>query len=55
LYQEANDEGSKGNKFVFLLNLTYLKRVLRDVSLDFILRNTEKLAVPPVTGNKAYS
>ena len=49
LYQAADNDVSGGNKFVFLLKI-----VFRDVSLDFISRNTEKLAVPLVTGNKVY-
>jgi len=55
LYQAADDDRPEGNKFVLLLNLTFLKRVVRDVSLDFISRNTEKLTVPLVTGNKEYN
>ena len=42
LYEETSDKGSEGNKFVFLLYLISLKRTVRDVSLDFISRNTEK-------------
>ena len=49
LNQAADTDVSEVNKFVFLLKL-----VLRDVSLDFISRNTEKLAVPLVTGYKMY-
>ena len=55
LYQAADDNGPERNKFVFLLNLTFLKHVVRDNSLDFISRNTEKLTVAPVTGNKEYN
>ena len=55
LYQATNDDSPEGNKFVFLSNVTFLKRVVRDVSLDFISRNTEKLTVLIVTENKAYS
>jgi len=54
LYQATSDDSPEGNKFVFLLNLTFLKRVVRDVSLDFISRNTEKPTVPLLTGNKVY-
>ena len=55
LYQVTNDDSPEGNKLVFLSNVTFLKRVVRDVSLDFISRNTEKLTVLLVTEKKAYS
>ena len=55
LYQVTNDDSPEGNKLVFLSNVTFLKRVVRDVSLHFISRNTEKLTVPPVTENKVYN
>lgn len=55
MYQAADDDRPKGNKFVFLLILTFLKRVARDVSLDVFSRNTEELTVALVTRNKVYN
>ena len=52
LYQVPDDYDRPGeNKFGFF----FRKRVVWDVSLDYISRNTEKHIVPIVTGNKAYN